>query len=941
VQPDSSQHLAKDTEARRLSALASYGLLDTPAERPFDDLAHLAARLCGTPIALVTLVDEQRQWFKSVVGLDLRETPRDIAFCAHTIDSPDLFEVPDAAAAPEFAANPLVTGPHRLRFYAGVPLTVEGGHALGSLAVLDRVPRRLTEQQRQDLWILAGQVVMLLEERRQRRLAQVATLDARRQAASLLAIAGHVAQLGAWELDLDQQHVVWSDVVADIHGMPRGFSPQVDEALAFYMEPDRSVLARSVALCRETGQPFDHELVLQPRNRPPRWVRSIGEAVRAADGRITHLRGACQDITERKSQLVQMERLAERLAGTLEAIPDPFLTFGPDGRVQLANASFIDLMQRPRHEVVDRDLAEVLQGSAFDATLLQRCHEAMRSGHAAEFETVDAQGRRFEVGCFQAADGVAVHARDITQREATLSRLRLLDTCIRRLNDAVLITDAQADAPGPAIVFANAAVETMSGWRLQDLIGDTPRKLQGPLTQRDRLAQLREAVRHCRPLETELINHRRSGEPYWVELKLSPIHDDAGRCTHFVAVGRDITERKQAEAHREALESQLRQAQKMESIGTLAGGIAHDFNNILGSVLGSLTLVRDALPQDSPARQPLAAIEAAALRARVLVQQILTFGRQHAAKRERQPLQPLIEETWRMLRSTLPGHVSLRVLRPAVDIWAEVDANQLQQVLLNLCTNAWHALPASGGRIELGLDSAPPAPGQWETAEPRLGDAWAHLWVRDDGCGMAPDVLSRAFEPFFTTKAVGQGTGLGLSVAHGIVASHGGVISADSMLGRGATFHIHLPRCQVPDEARPVPLPQAAGRAPGDLADVCVLCVDDDPVMLMTMQALLERQGCRVLPAASAIDALARLRDAPSAADVLVTDYNMPHIDGLSLIAATREIRSGLPIVLASGFIDAVVRERARSLGVRSLVQKERISEDLVEAVRVALSTSA
>jgi nitrogen-specific signal transduction histidine kinase len=408
-----------------------------------------------------------------------------------------------------------------------------------------------------------------------------------------------------------------------------------------------------------------------------------------------------------------------------------------------------------------------------------------------------------------------------------------------------------------------------------------------------------------------------------------------------VAVERDITERKQAEAHREALEGQLRQAQKMESIGTLAGGIAHDFNNILGSVLGSLTLVRDALPQDSPARQPLASIEAAALRARVLVQQILTFGRQHAAKRERQPLQPLIEETWRMLRSTLPTHVSLRVLRPAVDIWAEVDANQLQQVLLNLCTNAWHALPARGGRIELGLDSAPPASSQWEAEEPRLGNGWAHLWVRDDGCGMAPDVLSRAFEPFFTTRPVGQGTGLGLSVAHGIVVSHGGVISADSMPGLGATFHIHLPRCRAPEEARPVALRQAADREPGHLHGVCVLCVDDDPVMLMTMQALLERQGCRVVSAASAIEALARLRESPSATDVLVTDYNMPEVDGLSLIAATREIRLGLPVVLASGFIDAAVRERASSLGVRGLVQKERIGEDLVEAVRAALSTSA
>jgi CheY-like chemotaxis protein len=301
----------------------------------------------------------------------------------------------------------------------------------------------------------------------------------------------------------------------------------------------------------------------------------------------------------------------------------------------------------------------------------------------------------------------------------------------------------------------------------------------------------------------------------------------------------------------------------------------------------------------------------------------------------------LVEETRRMLRSTLPANVSLDVVRPTADIWAEVDANQLQQVLLNLCTNAWHALPASGGRIEVGLDSAPPAAGHVAAAGSGGGNGWAHLWVRDDGCGMAPDLLSRVFEPFFTTKPVGQGTGLGLSVAHGIVVSHGGAITVDSAPGRGATFHVHLPRCQVPEEARPVPIGQAPSREPARLQGVCVLCVDDDPVMLMTMQALLERQGCRVHVAPSAADALARLRESPSDVDILVTDYNMPDVDGLSLIAATREIRTDLPIVLASGFIDPALRERARALGVHRLVQKERIGEDLVDAVRNAMSTPA
>ena len=659
-------HSGAVRERHRLQALSSYGLLDTPAEPLFDDLAQLAARLCDVPMALISLVDDRRQWFKSVVGLDLRETPRHIAFCAHTIASADLFEVPDALQDPAFADNPLVTGEPHLRFYAGAPLLVEGGHALGALAVLDRVPRRLSPRQRQDLLVLARQVSVLLEERLQR-----------------------------------------------------------------------------------------------------------------------------------------------RLGSTLEAIPDPFFTVGADGLVQVANSSLLALLGRPHQDVVGQSLDDMLCRSAFDPGVLERCRAVLQGAPAADFETVDAQGRRFELRCFAAAGGVAVHARDVTQRL-------------------------------------------------------------------------------------------------------------------------------QAEREREALEGQLRQAQKMESIGTLAGGIAHDFNNILGSVLGNLSLARDALPAGSPALPALATIESSALRARVLVQQILAFGRQQATQRVPQAVQPLVEETRRMLRSTLPANVSLNVVQPAPHLWAEVDGNQLQQVLLNLCTNAWYALPPLGGRIEIGLDTAPPAPRQVPQglAAPECG--WVHLWVRDNGCGIDADVLPRIFEPFFTTKPVGQGTGLGLSVAHGIVAAHRGCIGVDSARGRGSTFHLHLPRCAaLPEAAHELPPRGPVAAAPR--SGPWVLCVDDDPVMLLTMQALLERHGCRVTAALSAADAQAEMAREGFAADVLVTDYNMPVMDGLALVVAARRSHPGLPVVLASGFIDGVLRERAMALGVRGLVQKERIAEDLVDAVRAAL----
>ena len=251
-------------ESARLQALACYEVLDTPPDEHFDALARLAARLCNTPMAVITLVDDHRQWFKSEVGMRVRETPRAIAFCAHTIAGAGLFQVPDAQADARFVDNPLVTGELHLRFYAGIPLQVEGGHRIGTLAVLDRQPRRLTPQQQSDLESLAHQVVVVLEERRLHILVELAAAQVKRQSDSLLTIAGRVARLGAWELDVAGQQVAWSDVVADIHDMPSGYSPKLEEALAFYVEPDRSTLAGAVANCLQEGVPFDHELVLQP-----------------------------------------------------------------------------------------------------------------------------------------------------------------------------------------------------------------------------------------------------------------------------------------------------------------------------------------------------------------------------------------------------------------------------------------------------------------------------------------------------------------------------------------------------------------------------------------------------------------------------------------------------------------------------------------------------
>jgi PAS domain S-box-containing protein len=421
------------------------------------------------------------------------------------------------------------------------------------------------------------------------------------------------------------------------------------------------------------------------------------------------------------------------------------------------------------------------------------------------------------------------------------------------------------------------------------------------------------------------------------ELSVARKPAPAGAVPRFVVLARDVTDRVHAERERATLERQLRESQKIESIGTLAGGIAHDFNNILAAILGHVTLARDDIGRDHPARGSLEQIERSGLRARGLVQQILAFSRRQPPQLQRQALQPLVEETLQLLRATLPAGVTLHSALAAEPVEVDADATQLQQVLVNLCTNAWHALPGSGGRIEVGVDAVDVDLG----ADARLRELstgrCAHLWVRDNGSGIDAATLERIFDPFFTTKPAGQGTGLGLSVVHGIVRAHRGVIVVDTAPGQGSTFHLYLPRAA------------AAGVVDGAAADVAVppagagqrvIVVDDDEVMGVLVERLLQRAGYRPIVFTRAAQALQRLRADPAAADLVVTDHNMPDASGLELCRAVGALRPGLPVILTSGYLNEALRAEATQAGAVALLEKERMHEALVALVARVLGTT-
>jgi len=402
-------------------------------------------------------------------------------------------------------------------------------------------------------------------------------------------------------------------------------------------------------------------------------------------------------------------------------------------------------------------------------------------------------------------------------------------------------------------------------------------------------------------------------------------------------------ERRRAESLHAALEAQLRESQKMQAIGTLAGGIAHDFNNIIAAILGNANLARQDLAPDSPALESVEEIRKAGARARALVSQILSFSRRQPTERRLIELAPVVEEARRLLRATLPARLTLDV-ECAPDIPPVLaDAIQIEQVLVNLATNAMQAMPSGKGRIRFRLDAVELNDALARThpaltaMHARSAGRAVRLEVSDSGPGIEAAVLDRIFEPFFSTKTVGEGTGLGLSVVHGIVQMHGGAITVRSRPGDGTTFTIFLPVASPADVAPRPEAPNAGVLAGGNGQHV--LYIDDDEALVRLMKRLLERNGYRVSAFTSQRAALDAFRSRPGDFDLIVADYNMPGMSGLDVARKVREIRADVPIVVASGYIDNALREEAPAAGVRELVFKADSAEELCDAVaRIARS---
>lgn len=416
------------------------------------------------------------------------------------------------------------------------------------------------------------------------------------------------------------------------------------------------------------------------------------------------------------------------------------------------------------------------------------------------------------------------------------------------------------------------------------------------------------------------------GHPLALEVSVSCERHPQGNITTVFA--RDLTGRK-------AMEAQLRESHKMQAVGTMAGGIAHDFNNILSAILGNVTLARQDAGEASPAQVSLAEIEKAGRRARDLVRQILTFSRNEAPSLEAVQLADVVHESLRLLQVTLPPNITLESLIDPATPPVLANATQVGQALVNLGTNAIHAIGEARGTVRIELSAIPLAAPAAEKVGLAAG-LFAALRVSDTGSGMDRAMLQRIFEPFFTTKEVGQGTGLGLAVVHGVMRTHMGAVDVHSQPGQGSTFTLYFPA-----HAGTAPLPEvvASAAAPSPLARTSghVMYVDDDQALLFLVKRVLTRQGLKVSTFDDPQQALLTLRQAANDYDLLVTDYNMPGFSGVDLLRQVHTIRPELPVALASGYVTPEIEHSARAAGARALIHKPNDVEELCATVHQLL----
>ena len=611
-----------------------------------------------------------------------------------------------------------------------------------------------------------------------------------------------------------------------------------------------------------------------------------------------------EDITEQRRTEQALRESEERVASAFRASPDSMAIADAETNTYLEiNEGFERLFGYTRAEILGRSPVELnLLANPADAERLKDMLLADGRVRDEEVEVLTKSGERRTI--LHSVERIQVAGRncllrvshDISESKGAEQALRDSETKFSTAFRASPMALTIVELASGRFIEVNQAFERISGYTRAEAIGRTTLEL-GLWSPADRAAHVARLQRDGFVRGMVLTFRVRGGREVHMRSNAEVIVLDGVRC--ILTVLEDVSEQRRAELQQATLEAQLRQNQKLEALGTLAGGIAHDFNNILTAIVVNQELALMDMDQPAEVRQRLAEIGLASNRAKELVRQILTFSRQQAHERLRQQLQMTVHEALGLVRASLPATIEIiQELSPDAPA-VLADAGQIHQVVMNLCTNAAHAMREKPGCLAVRLGTRVLDEAACRDRHPLQPGLHAVLTVADTGHGMDPAVMARIFEPFFTTKGPGEGTGLGLPMVHGIMRDHDGAIFVRSQPGIGTTFELFFPAATEAATERPIfdePILRGHGES--------VLVVDDEPAICAAVGAMLGKLGYRVETFCDPVEALARFRATPQAFDLLLTDRTMPRLTGPELIAAVRQVRPALPALLMSGLND-------------------------------------
>ena len=924
-------------EIYRLAVLHSYGLLDSPADAAFDAMTRMIARLFGVPTVLISLMDDERQWFKSRVGLDVCETAREVSFCRYIIEDDAPLVVPDAQTDPRFADNPLVTGEPHIRFYAGAPLRVPEGVTLGTLCLIDTRPREFSAQDMKQLGELADLVVDRMKLQHNERLYRSLIEGS----SDLITVFDELDNV-TYQCPLFARHFGYQTQEFDRQKMLELVHPDDQAGMN---ERYQKVKAEQCDIAPHKFR-FLHcdgsWRILEAHGRYELENPEIGGIVWVA-----------RDVTQRVQMEEQLNRSENRFAATFEQSSLGMALVALDGSFLRINQTFSDLTGIARDRMSEHHYREIMPPDAVATApesaqkLLDGEVKSLSLERQLCHQNGESRWAQFTVSRVVDeiwGDYLLVQVQDIEERRQQNERLRLLESVAVHANDSILITAAEpidAEDNGPTILYANEAYLKMSGYTLDEVIGKTPRIMQGPDTDSAAREEIRRALKRWKPVVVELLNYAKDGTPFWVELSIVPVTDEKGWYTHWISIQRDVTARKETEAalirtrdeaDRARDEAEAANRAKSEFLSRMS----HELRTPLNAILGFGQLL-ELEAQNESDRESTEQILRAGRHLLELINEVLDISRietgRMAMSLEAVSVSEVARETLDLVRAMAAQYgISLRadaVSNSPVSIVG--DRRRVKQILLNLASNAIK-YNRVGGNVTFALE--------WAEDAERV-----RVCVTDTGLGIAPEKRERLWVPFdrLGAEMTGiEGTGIGLALSYRLAQAMGGRLDMRSET-YGSTFWLELP------SAAPLPLLNEAdlssvtpATSPAVSTRWVVLYIDDNLPNVQLVQGILARRP-EVRLLTSLQGALGIELAQHHCPDVILLDLHLPDINGDEVLRRLREnpATKNIPVVIISADATPGQTERLLQAGANDYLSKPFDIGDFLRVLDGCIALSA